>query len=113
MENTIIKLTTQLQRLEHTTTQPDCPSDDTIEGIPPPSVNVRKSLLISRDEYTKSTQTIETAFIPCESCHGVQKSLRDVGKFVASICESQGLTSTLAKHMEQVCVIHYTLIFLT
>ena len=52
---------------------------------------------ISRDEYNKCTQTLETAFVPCESCDLVQRNLREVGEYVVSICSSQGLPSALAK----------------
>ncbi len=57
---------------------------------------------ISSDEYNKCTQTIETAFVPCEGCYRVQKNLREVGNFVTNICESQELPSSLLKHKAQV-----------
>ena len=105
MENTIIKLQSQVQHLENSPPSINTVNDnDIFDKIPPPNFHMQKSIQISRDEYTKSTQTVETAFIPCESCHGVQSSLRDVGKLVSSVCESQGLPSTLAKHMEQVII---------
>lgn len=44
-----------------------------------------------------STQTYDTAFIPCEACSRTQKHLIDVGNMVMSLCESQGLPSSLAK----------------
>ena len=53
---------------------------------------------ISRDECVKSTQTIETAFVPCEACDVVQRNLRDVGDAVVGICASQDLPSSLSKH---------------
>ena len=104
MENTIIKLTTQLQHSENTTTCGCPPSESHIVRVTPHDVPMRRYVQISRDEYTKSSQTLETAFIPCESCHGVQKSFRDVTHMIISVCESQGLPSTLGNHMEQVSV---------
>mgnify|MGYP001794037464 CR=1 FL=1 len=44
-----------------------------------------------------STQTYDTAFIPCESCARTQKNLIEVGSVVMKVCESQGLPSSLAK----------------
>lgn len=44
-----------------------------------------------------STQTYDTAFIPCEACSRTQRHLLDVGNMVMSLCESQGLPSSLAK----------------
>lgn len=58
-------------------------------------------LSISRDECNKSTQTIETAFVPCESCNSVQKCFRDTGNALVSMCQSQGLPSSLSKVKSQ------------
>ena len=44
-----------------------------------------------------STQTYDTAFIPCEACSRTQQHLLDVGNMVMSLCASQGLKSSLAK----------------
>lgn len=44
-----------------------------------------------------STQTYETAFIPCEACARTQQNLVEVGTMVIKVCESQGLPSSLAK----------------
>ena len=77
-------------------------------SIPPNNSKISKRLSnasemdISRDEYNKSTQTLETAFVPCESCHFVQKHFRDMGKSVVALCTSQELPSSLAKFMAQV-----------
>ena len=44
-----------------------------------------------------STQTYDTAFIPCEACARTQQNLIEVGGMVIKVCESQGLPSSLAK----------------
>jgi len=44
-----------------------------------------------------STQTYDTAFIPCEACTRTQQNLIEVGSMVIKVCESQGLPSSLAK----------------
>ena len=56
---------------------------------------------ISRDESNKSSQTIETAFVPCEACLQVQQSLKTVGDSVTQMCVSEGLPSCLAKYRHQ------------
>ena len=53
---------------------------------------------ISSDVYQKSTQTYETAFVPCEGCHRVQRHLLEVSEVLIGICQSQGLPSSLSKH---------------
>ena len=44
-----------------------------------------------------SSQTYDTAFVPCEACSRTQENLIDVGTLVMKVCESQGLPSSLAK----------------
>lgn len=58
--------------------------------------------LISKDEYNKSCQTSETAFTPCDSCSMVQKSFRQCGDIVVSICQQQLIPSCLQKFRPQV-----------
>lgn len=57
---------------------------------------------ISEDEYTKATQTVETAFVPCESCHEVQMCLQQVGDAMSAICRAEGLPCSLVKYREQI-----------
>ncbi|KAK6192725.1 hypothetical protein SNE40_004149 [Patella caerulea] len=57
---------------------------------------------ISRDACNKSSQTIETAFVACESCDVVQKNLRETGDIVIHVCTTQGLPSSLKKFRPQV-----------
>ncbi|XP_005112671.2 coiled-coil domain-containing protein 157 [Aplysia californica] len=54
-------------------------------------------LCISKDGYSKSTQTYETAFVPCESCDVVQKRMRESGDVVIKVCSDQGLPCSLKK----------------
>jgi len=50
------------------------------------------------DEYSKATQTLETAFVPCEGCHLVQQSLREAGHTLMKTCETLSLTCQLARY---------------
>jgi len=54
------------------------------------------------DEYNKATQTVETAFVPCDGCNLVQQSLRDAGSTVVTTCETLSLTSHLARFQKTV-----------
>ncbi|XP_076452425.1 uncharacterized protein LOC143288046 [Babylonia areolata] len=53
---------------------------------------------ISCDESNKGSQTIETAFVPCEACDVVQKKMREAGDLVIEVCQNQGLPSSLRKY---------------
>ncbi|XP_057602195.1 coiled-coil domain-containing protein 157 [Hippopotamus amphibius kiboko] len=50
-------------------------------------------------ENTRSvhSQTVETALVPCDACTSVQGSLREVGKVVIGLCQSQNLPSSLGQ----------------
>ncbi|XP_025090515.1 coiled-coil domain-containing protein 157-like isoform X2 [Pomacea canaliculata] len=56
---------------------------------------------ISHDEISKSCQTVETAFVPCESCDLVQKKMRESGDLIIQVCQKQGLPSCLRKYRSQ------------
>lgn len=80
-----------------------------IPGLPPTcqepgSLSVRVSLH-SPARTTESTrsvhsQTVETALVPCDACANVQGSLREVGRVVVGLCQSQNLPSSLG-HFQQ------------
>lgn len=80
-----------------------------IPGLPPTcqepgSLSVRVSLH-SPARTTESTrsvhsQTVETALVPCDACASVQGSLREVGRAVIGLCQSQNLPSSLG-HFQQ------------
>ncbi|XP_013408045.1 coiled-coil domain-containing protein 157 isoform X2 [Lingula anatina] len=57
---------------------------------------------ISKDCSNKSSQTIETAFVPCEACEKVQHCLKEIGENVVNVCQTQGLPSALAKYKKQI-----------
>ena len=101
MENTIIKLNEELNQLKG---NPNYIPNHQLPGDikSRPASGRISELSISKDEYNKSTQTIETAFIPCDACARVQENLRDVGHNMVEICETQGLVSSLKKYMSQV-----------
>ncbi|XP_022378510.1 coiled-coil domain-containing protein 157 isoform X2 [Enhydra lutris kenyoni] len=48
------------------------------------------------------SQTVETALVPCDACISVQSSLREVGKAVISLCQSQNLPSSLGQFQQLV-----------
>ncbi|XP_016054061.1 PREDICTED: LOW QUALITY PROTEIN: coiled-coil domain-containing protein 157 [Miniopterus natalensis] len=82
-----------------------------IPGLPqtcqePGSLSVRVSLQspARTTESTKSvhSQTVETALVPCDACTSVQGSLREVGKVVISLCQSQNLPSSLGQFQQLV-----------
>jgi len=55
-----------------------------------------------RDEYSKATQTVETAFVPCEGCYLVQQSLHEVGRTTVATCEMLSLASCVARYQTTV-----------
>ena len=61
------------------------------------SVAAGRVVLPGRDEYNKATQTVETAFVPCDGCYLVQQSLREAGRTLMTTCETLSLTSHLAR----------------
>lgn len=70
--------------------------------IPPRDTPGGSQYDIARDSSNKSSQTLETAFVPCESCERVQQNLREVGDMVINVCETQSLPSSLSKFKHQV-----------
>lgn len=56
-----------------------------------------EDVAISKIMSNAATQTFDTAFVACEACAHMQQNLIDVGTAVISLCESQGLQSSLAK----------------
>ncbi|XP_036764681.2 coiled-coil domain-containing protein 157 isoform X4 [Manis pentadactyla] len=67
----------------------------------PDSLPIRDSLQCPAraTEHTRSiySQTVETALVPCDACTSVQGSLREVGKMVIHLCQSQNLPSSLGQ----------------
>jgi len=59
------------------------------------------------DEYYKATQTVETAFVPCEGCHLVQQSLRDAANSIVTTCETLSLPSQLARYRTTVSALDW------
>ncbi|XP_046578937.1 coiled-coil domain-containing protein 157-like [Haliotis rubra] len=116
LENTISKLTDELSQLQNGTsyqrglTPPKTPG---FGGLIPPnnadlavmrgeSVTSINDGEISKDACNKSSQTIETVFVPCESCHAVQKCFREAGDVIINTCQSQNMPSSLKKFRSQV-----------
>jgi DNA repair exonuclease SbcCD ATPase subunit len=53
---------------------------------------------ISAESHTKSVQTNETAFVPCESCAKVQANLKQNADQLINICHYQNLPSQVGKY---------------
>lgn len=66
------------------------------------TVSSTSNYSISRDECIKATQTLETAFVPCESCDLVQRHFRQVGDMVINVCNTQDLPCSLIQHKSKV-----------
>ncbi|XP_071110838.1 coiled-coil domain-containing protein 157-like [Haliotis cracherodii] len=116
LENTVSKLTDELSQLHNGNgtsyqrglTPPKTPG---FGGLIPPNnaelaVTRGESVTsnegeISKDACNKSSQTIETVFVPCESCHAVQKCFREAGEVVINTCQSQNMPSSLKKFRGQ------------
>lgn len=76
------------------------PSDSVSLRSPSPTNDITlavEDIALAKTLQETSTQTYDTAFIPCEACSRTQRHLLDVGNMVMSLCESQGLPSSLAK----------------
>nr|XP_020036386.1 coiled-coil domain-containing protein 157 [Castor canadensis] len=74
----------------------------TCQGLQNSAVRVSLQCPAGTSENTKSvhSQTIETALVACDACTSVQGSLKEVGKAVISLCQSQNLPSSLG-HFQQ------------
>lgn len=70
-------------------------------SILPPISPAHGEATIAKDNSNKSSQTLETAFVPCESCHRVQNSFKSVADSMTSLCKTQGLPSSVAKYRKQ------------
>ncbi|KAH3876704.1 hypothetical protein DPMN_000553, partial [Dreissena polymorpha] len=73
-----------------------------ISGLSIDPSKLKEFGLLGRDEYNKASQTNETAFTPCDACSIVQKSFRQSGETVVSICQQQQIPSCLQKFRPQV-----------
>ncbi|XP_070573796.1 coiled-coil domain-containing protein 157-like [Ptychodera flava] len=56
---------------------------------------------IAKDVRTVPCQTLETAFVPCESCACVQLGLKEVSNVIIDVCRTQNLPCAVAKHKKQ------------
>lgn len=70
-------------------------------SILPPISQTGTDTSIAKDNSNKSSQTLETAFVPCESCHKVQNCFRSVADSMTQVCKVQGIPSAIAKFRKQ------------
>ena len=109
LENQMKRLTEEVNLLTDTMTNVEQAARSASAGQMPFALNNKDTAVvraltsasnysISRDENNKWTETLETAFVPCDYVH---KNLWDVGDFMINICTSQGVPSSLAKYKAQ------------
>ncbi|XP_067932683.1 coiled-coil domain-containing protein 157-like [Watersipora subatra] len=70
-------------------------------SVLPPITPSNTEESIAKDNSNKSSQTLETAFVPCESCHKVQNGFKAVADSMGVLCKTQGIPSSLAKYRKQ------------
>ncbi|XP_072808927.1 coiled-coil domain-containing protein 157 isoform X2 [Vicugna pacos] len=63
----------------------------------PVRVSLQCPARTAKSTRSVQSQTVETALVPCDACTSVQGSLREVGKVVISLCQSQNLPSSLGQ----------------
>lgn len=56
----------------------------------------------AKNRRSVPSQTVETALVPCDACTSVQGSLREVGKVLIGLCQSQNLPSSLGQFQQLV-----------
>ncbi|KAK3565877.1 hypothetical protein QTP86_019636 [Hemibagrus guttatus] len=82
-------------RSSSSTSQRLAPSSSTscsLQTAPLPSVRCR----------SVSCQTVESALVPCAACAGVQATLQDSARAVASLCQALGLSCSLWSFLQAV-----------
>ncbi|XP_025841766.1 coiled-coil domain-containing protein 157 isoform X2 [Vulpes vulpes] len=68
----------------------------------PISVPLQCPTRTAKNSRSVHSQTVETALVPCDACISVQGSLREVGKVIISLCQSQNLPSSLGQFQQLV-----------
>nr|KAF6464334.1 coiled-coil domain containing 157 [Rousettus aegyptiacus] len=69
---------------------------------PSPMPGLQSPARTAENTRNVHSQTVETALVPCDACTSVQGSLREVGKVVISLCQSQNLPSSLVQFQQLV-----------
>ncbi|XP_010003152.1 PREDICTED: coiled-coil domain-containing protein 157 [Chaetura pelagica] len=72
------------------------PSNSSVPSLPGAACNMAKN------SSSVATQTAGWSQGPCDSCSSAQASLREVGRAITSICQSQNIPSALSKFQESV-----------
>lgn len=68
----------------------------------PVRVSLQCPARTAKNSRSVHSQTVETALVPCDACTSVQGSLREVGKVLVSLCQSQNLPSSLGQFQQLV-----------
>ncbi|XP_034162304.2 coiled-coil domain-containing protein 157 [Pangasianodon hypophthalmus] len=82
-------------RISSSTSQRSAPSSS-------PSCSLHTSPTPSARCRSVSCQTVESALVPCDACAGVQATLQDSARAVASLCQALGLSCSLWSFLQAV-----------
>ncbi|XP_047655784.1 coiled-coil domain-containing protein 157-like isoform X1 [Tachysurus fulvidraco] len=77
-------------------------SQHTTSSLPAASCSLQTSPTPSLRCRSVSCQTVESALVPCAACAGVQSSLQDSARAVASLCQALGLSCSLWSFLQAV-----------
>ncbi|NXQ58140.1 CC157 protein, partial [Anthoscopus minutus] len=66
----------------------------------PGSSQPRAGPSLAQSTHSVPTQTLGSPLGPCDTCSSAQASLHEVGRAIASICQSQNIPSALSKFQE-------------
>ncbi|XP_060737352.1 coiled-coil domain-containing protein 157-like [Tachysurus vachellii] len=77
-------------------------SQHSTSSLPPASCGLQTSPTPSLRSRSVSCQTVESALVPCAACAGVQSSLQDSARAVASLCQALGLSCSLWSFLQAV-----------
>ncbi|NXM05343.1 CC157 protein, partial [Tyrannus savana] len=102
--STMLRLGAFCQQLQHQ--DKDCRKEIPTQQSPPPSPGSRGSSQpragpsLAQGTRSVPTQTSRCPLGSCDSCSSAQASLREVGRAISSLCQSQNIPSALSKFQE-------------
>lgn len=77
-------------------------SQHSTSSLPAASCSLQTSPTASLRCRSVSCQTVESALVPCAACAGVQSSMQDSARAVASLCQALGLSCSLWSFLQAV-----------
>ncbi|KAJ7422680.1 Coiled-coil domain-containing protein 157 [Pitangus sulphuratus] len=102
--STMLRLGAFCQQLQHQ--DKDCRKEVPTQQSPPPSPGSwgssqpRAGPSLAQGTRSVPTQTSRCPLGSCDSCSSAQASLREVGRAISSLCQSQNIPSALSKFQE-------------